>query len=26
MGFLKGIISADNASNIATYAANPGVN
>jgi cytochrome c5 len=26
MGFLKGIISADNASNIATYAANPSVN
>jgi mono/diheme cytochrome c family protein len=26
MGILKGIISADNASNIATYAANPGVN
>jgi mono/diheme cytochrome c family protein len=26
MGFLKGIITADNASNIATYVANPSVN
>lgn len=26
MGYLKGIITADNASNIATYAANPGIN